>query len=375
MKKPPYRVPSMRDISAIRGTNGFKVASTFSGCGGSCLGFEMAGFDVVWASEFNAAARNVYRINHPGTILDPRDIREVDPGEILEKVGCAPGEIDVFEGSPPCDSFSTVGPRQRLWGKSKIYSDSGKRQRTDDLFFEYLRILEGLRPKVFVAENVVGMILGVAKGYFKRVLSEMRALGYQTEAKVLDAQWLGVPQVRRRLIFMGSLNGKPIWPKPFPWRYSLREAFESPLASGVREMMSERMAKWWRHTRRGRSLMEGRRASGDSGYGSYMRKRLTWDRPCYTLVQDPIQLLHPDEPASLTIPEAKRVGSFPDDFQLVGKYRQQYARIGLSVPPVMSMRIAECVEQMLRREGKERKSSKAHKRAPSKGAQSKKRKE
>ena len=222
--KPPYRVPSMREVEAIP-KNGLTVASTFSGCGGSCLGFRMAGYSVRWSSEFIASARETYRANHPDAILDERDIRQVKPEEILAALGLQKGQLDVFEGSPPCASFSMAGKREKLWGQTKSYSD--KKQRTDDLFAEYLRLLGGLMPRAFVAENVAGMVIGTAKGHFIEALAAMRALGYRVGAKILDAQWLGVPQARRRVIFVGvrdDLNVDPPFPKPFPYRYSIRDA-------------------------------------------------------------------------------------------------------------------------------------------------------
>ncbi|MCI0408737.1 MAG: DNA cytosine methyltransferase, partial [Acidobacteria bacterium] len=222
--KPPYGVPSMEEIKAVP-WNGFTVVSTFSGCGGSCLGFEMAGFKVLWANEFIPAAQETYRANHPDTILDTRDIRQVRPEDILEAIGKRPGEIDVLEGSPPCASFSTAGKRHAGWGQIRKYSDA--RQRVDDLFFEFARILKGLQPRVFVAENVSGLVKGVAKGYFKSILKELKDCGYDVEARLLDAQWLGVPQTRQRIIFIGVRNDlglKPAFPKPLPYRYSLREA-------------------------------------------------------------------------------------------------------------------------------------------------------
>jgi hypothetical protein len=99
--KPPYRVPSMAEVAAVR-PNGLKVISTFAGCGGSSLGYRMAGFKVLWASEFVEAARAVYQANAaPGTIVDGRDIREVDPLEVLRSLKLKPGELDVLDGSPP----------------------------------------------------------------------------------------------------------------------------------------------------------------------------------------------------------------------------------------------------------------------------------
>jgi len=205
--------------------NGLKVVSTFSGCGGSCLGFRMAGFNVIWANEFIPAAAEVYRLNHADTILDTRDIRKVQPQDILNATGLKPGELDVFNGSPPCASFSTAGKREKHWGKAKKYSDTV--QRTDDLFFEYARLLEGLKPKVFVAENVSGLVKGVAKGYFLEILRKLKSCGYRVGCKVLDAQWLGVPQARQRTIFIGvreDLGKEPVFPKPLPYRYTLRDA-------------------------------------------------------------------------------------------------------------------------------------------------------
>lgn len=108
--KPPYKVPSMREIEQTP-WNGFTVVSTFSGGGGSCLGYRMAGFKVLWANEFVEEAQRTYRANHPGTILDTRDIRTVTPESILEAIGRKPGEIDLFDGSPPCCAFSTAGRR------------------------------------------------------------------------------------------------------------------------------------------------------------------------------------------------------------------------------------------------------------------------
>ena len=119
IEKPPYAVPTMSDVARVRGTNGLRVVSTFSGCGGSCLGFEMAGFEVIWASEFVPAAREVYELNHPGVILDDRDVREVKPEDVRRAIGLRAGELDVLEGSPPCASFSTAGKREKGWGKVK----------------------------------------------------------------------------------------------------------------------------------------------------------------------------------------------------------------------------------------------------------------
>ena len=223
--KPPYIVPSMEQIRSMP-WNGFNAISTFSGCGGSSTGYRMAGFKVLWASEFIDAARDSYAANKaPHTILDGRDIRQVQPEDILKAINMKPGELDLFDGSPPCASFSTAGKREAGWGKVKKYSD--KSQRTDDLFFEFSRLVSGVQPKVFVAENVSGLVKGTAKGYFLEILADLKAAGYRVKCKVLDAQWLGVPQQRQRTIFVGvreDLGIDPVHPKPLSYRYTVRDA-------------------------------------------------------------------------------------------------------------------------------------------------------
>lgn len=196
-KKPPYRVPTMEEVRAIPYC-GLRVASTFSGGGGSSLGYRMAGLKVVWASEFVESARETYSANFPDTPVDARDIRTVKGSEILAAVELKEGELDVLDGSPPCSAFSTAGKREAGWGVSKSYSDN-KEQVVDDLFFEYARILGEVRPRAFVAENVAGLVRGTAKGYFLEILAALKAKGYRVKARVLDAQWLGVPQARQRV--------------------------------------------------------------------------------------------------------------------------------------------------------------------------------
>lgn len=374
LTKPAYRVPSMAEIETIP-WNGFTVVSTFSGCGGSCLGYRMAGFRVLWANEFVPAAQDTYRANHPTCFLDTRDIRKVKPEEILARIGLAAGEIDVLDGSPPCASFSTAGKREMGWGKVKQYSDT--QQRTDDLFFEYSRLLRGLQPRVFVAENVAGLVKGTAKGYFKLILSELRSCGYRVEARLLDAQWLGVPQMRQRLIFIGvreDFNLSPAFPKPLPYFYSVSEA--CPWITEVRTVTATNE----RHTLAGRrpartltapapsvtanvpefsliasgALDIGRYAIGkqwdEIKPGKIHPKRFnltkpSLDGPCPTITATGGNLgaaavVHPLEKRKFTIAELKRISAFPDDFILTGPYTKQWERIGRAVPPVMMYHIA-----------------------------------
>ena len=231
----------MAEINAMP-RNGMSLVSLFSGAGGSCLGARWAGFETLWASEFIESARDVYRANHPTPVVDERDIRDVDPDELLKTIGKQRGEVDVLEGSPPCASFSMAGKRDRGdWTAPKVYSETT--QRVDDLFHEFARILEGVQPRAFVAENVPGLVIGKAKGYFVEIFKRLESAGYAVAARVLDAQWLGVPQRRRRLIFVGTrvdLELEPPFPTPLPYRYSIRDAL--PEVLGL--MIDYRTSSW-----------------------------------------------------------------------------------------------------------------------------------
>ena len=345
--KPPYRVPSMAEVAAIP-WNGLTAVSTFSGCGGSSLGYRMAGFKILYANEFIPAARAVYEANAaPGTFVDARDIREVSAEDVLAKAGRAKGDIDLFDGSPPCASFSTAGKREKGWGKEKAYS--GTTQRVDDLFFEYIRLVEGVQPRVFVAENVAGLVTGTAKGYFLEILAGLKAAGYVVACKVLDASWLGVPQKRRRAIFIGvraDLGLQPVFPSPQPFQYSVRDAIPWVLEpdDGSRAVEPDSFLRDCVRRQWELIVPDGR---GSRKYLSLVRP--TINGPCNTVTalagSPAASVAHPLLPRKFSVAEVKRLCAFPDDFKLSGTYAQQIERMGRAVPPVMMAAIARAVEE------------------------------
>ena len=312
---PPALVPTMEQIAALS-WNGFRVISTFSGCGGSCLGFRMAGFKPVFASEFIPAAQDTYRANNPATYLDTRDIRLLTAEDIFEVTGLRRGECDVLEGSPPCASFSTAGKREAGWGAVKAYSDT--KQRTDDLFFEFARILNGVQPRVFVAENVKGLTMGKARGYLKEILASLRGCGYRVKCAVLDAQFFGVPQHRERLIFIGvrdDLGIEPTFPKPQGKPVPLNAVLPHIAASTSNSAHKPTI----KPASQPASTIVAQGPSDESG--------MAIDR-------------HAAQKRKFTIPELRRICGFPDDFVLTGTYAQQYERLGRAVPPPMMAAVA-----------------------------------
>lgn len=374
--RPPYQIPSMGEIRGLSGRNGLFCVSTFTGAGGSCLGVEWAGFRVVWANEFVPEARTVHELNFPTCPVDARDVREISADEILTAAGMVQGEPDLLQGSPPCSSFSMAGKREKYWGREKTYSSTT--QRADDLFFEFVRIVDGLRPRAFVAENVPGLRIGKARGFLKEIHSGLVACGYRVAVRELDAQWLGVPQVRKRLIFVGLRNDvapgvDPPFPKPLPYRYTLRDAIpwaaaagthggERPadlpaptvLTHGRRQTFSELTLvedeAWMERFAVGREAAKLAPGQRSDRYARLVRPRL--DRPCLTVTQrggdaSASSVMHPTERRKFSIAELRRVCGFPDDFELVGTYQQQWERLGRAVPPPMARSVAACVAEVL----------------------------
>jgi len=409
--KPAYRVPTMSEIAAIP-WNGLKVASTFSGAGGSCLGYRMAGYRVVWANEFVPIVQKSYRANMAdGCHLDERDIRVVTAADILAQTGLAKGELDLFDGSPPCQAFSTAGKRAKGWGTERHY-EHGASQKNEELFFEYIRLLDGLQPRVFVAENVSGLLKGVAKGFFLEILAGLKGCGYRVSCRLLDAKWLGVPQSRQRAIFVGvreDLGIDPVHPKPLPYLYSVRDALpwliaaeSSPTGFGAgsihvdkvapavsasgqapwggarviqdesgqqsRGEVTDQPAPTVRSGRAGTMFVassDGRGAGNEHSYEVVIGNDAfnpKWGSPeigpSPTIMaggahggSGEIRNVATAERRKFTIAEVKRICAFPDDFVLIGSYAQQWSCLGNSVPPVMMRHIAETIRDKVLTDG------------------------
>ena len=198
---------------APREANAPTVISTFAGCGGSSLGYHMAGFRELLAVEWEQNAADTFRLNFPDVPLYHGDIAKLSVAECLRLAGVAPGELDVFDGSPPCQGFSTSGKREIGDGRNQ-------------LFREYCRLLTGLRPRAFVMENVSGMVKGDFKVIFAEILRTLKACGYRVKVRLLNAMFYGVPQSRERMIFVGVRDDLGVEPShPSGW--------SDPVALGV----------------------------------------------------------------------------------------------------------------------------------------------
>jgi DNA (cytosine-5)-methyltransferase 1 len=312
------------------------VISTFAGGGGSTTGYLMAGYRELLAVEWDDNAVQTLCLNYPHLDIYHGDIVKLSIEEVLQRTELQPGQLDVLDGSPPCQGFSTAGKRR---------FDDDRNQ----LFREYVRLLRGLQPKVFVMENVSGMVKGKMKIIFAEILRELKASGYKVSARLMNAMYFHVPQSRQRLIFIGvreDLGIESSHPKPESGGIIPRIAFEGLCIDSPRKL-SESMLCAVR-------LMNAGNYSGDNALrafrltrgrtaGSINTKLLAWDRVSCTLPKETIAetgIIHPNRERYLSIDEAKRIQSFPDRYLMVGTYSEQWARIGNSVPPLFMEAIA-----------------------------------
>jgi len=304
----------------------FNVVSTFSGCGGSSLGYQLAGGKVLLAIEWDDNAVATYRLNFPDTPIYHEDIAKLSVEKCCELAGIGPGELDILDGSPPCQGFSTAGKRE--FGDDR-----------NQLFREFIRLLRGLRPKVFVMENVSGMVKGKMKLIFAECLRELKASGYKVKARLLNAMYYNVPQSRQRLIFVGvreDIDAEPGHPKAQGKPKTVREAI-GHFPKGKESQHEPQVIKAWHKSKPGQSLQKAVRF-----VGSFQSVRVDPNRPSNTQIKSH-RHWHWLVPRQLTDVEAGVLSSYPESYRWVGSKQEITERIGNSVPPNFMRAIAEYI--------------------------------
>lgn len=333
-----------------------KVISLFSGCGGLDLGFEKAGFDLIWANEFDKDIWETYRLNHKNTVLDGRSITNINADEIPD--------CDGIIGGPPCQSWSAGGSKRGLG------DERGK------LFWDYIRILNEKNPKFFIAENVKGMMLaryGDALKNFKKAFQSAGLYGYDLYFHCINAADYDVPEDRHRVLFIGfrkDLNIKYIFPYPVTpvgKRKTLQDAIgdlrdKQPLGfpNGINDKDN------WNTEIPNHEYMTG-------GFSSMFlsRNRIRqWNEVSFTIQASGRQApLHPQAPVMktinantkifepgkehlyrrLSVREAARIQTFPDDF--IFKYNNinvGYKMVGNAVPVNLAYIVAMSIIENLK---------------------------
>ena len=315
----------------------------FAGAGGLALGLEQAGISTLEYVEFDKACCETLKTNRPSWNVICDDIHNVDFKSFNNK-------IDIVTGGFPCQAFSFAG-------KKLGFEDT-----RGTLFHEFARCVKEVKPKIFLAENVRGLLSHDKGRTLKTIIDVLEALGYHTQQKVLNAAFYGVGQKRERIVIIGIRNDLSInfsYTKADKEMTTLRQALKNcPKGQGVeysekkKKVLSlvpaggcwinlpENIAKEYM----GKSYYSG---GGRRG----MARRISWDEPCLTLTCSPSQKqterCHPEETRPFTVREYARIQSFPDDWIFCGGIGDQYKQIGNAVPVEMARRIGIQLKEAL----------------------------
>ena len=297
MSYPPPTVARIVDMS-IR----LSVISLFSGAGGSALGYRLGGFNELLGIDIDETACNTFQHNFLAPVWN-RDIRTVEVEEILQYLELEVGQLDVLDSSPPCQGFSICGSRDI-------------QDKRNDLFLETVRFIEGLSPKVFLIENVTGLMKGKMRGKFNQIFTQLKSIGYKLKCKSLNSIYYNVPQSRQRLIFLGvrnDLSVEPTFPQPNSKVKRLKDVL--PYVDFHSRGQFDKTIK----------------------HAETLPYTIT-KTPSMFFVQDGIQ-------RKPTIEELKILSSFPADFTFTGSYTQIWNQIGNCVPPLMMKAMSKTIRE------------------------------
>lgn len=365
----------MRDKSA------FTAIDLFCGAGGLSEGFRQAGFRVLAGNDIDKFAGQTFSATHPEAVFFGAPIAEISATDFLRATGLKRGELDCLVGGPPCQAFSVYNHQRGLHDERSA------------LFREYLRIVEGLNPKWVVMENVTGILSAGGGRAVEDIVSGLSDLGYQVETRVLKAEEYGVPQERRRILFIGNRLGKPIpWPEPthgpglrpfvtvwdaigdlpalangeapagpVKYRKAVRSDFQALLRGNLTKVENHQAPKLAKvNLERMKYIPEGgswrdvpiellpagmkraRRCDHTKRYGRMRKDGLS----CTVLTKCDLHwgaYIHPEQDRVITPREAARLQSFPDWFVFQGPRTEQYVQVGNAVPPLLGKCVAEAI--------------------------------
>ncbi len=313
-----------------------KVFGAFVCGGGSTMGYKRAGFEHLGGVEIDPKIADVYQENHKPKHLFVEDIRAFNerqdlPAELYE--------LDILDGSPPCSTFSMAGSREKAWGKEKQFREGQAVQTLDDLVFVYCETIKKLRPKVFLLENVKGIIQGNAKVYSKQIVRTMTEAGYNVQVFMLNAASMGVPQKRERVFFIG--HRKELGFGKLKLDFKERPVLFGQVADmqDSEETLRDAEKRVWHLVKKSdNSLSDAyKRYSGSDSFFSH--NILNFERIANTITGSGggQQIIY-ELKRHLNDKETCLCGTYPLDYNFNG-IEPKYL-IGMSVPPVMIAQIA-----------------------------------
>ena len=330
-----------------------KVFSCFACGGGSTMGYKLAGYDVIGCNEIDPRINKCYVTNHHPKYNFLCDIRELGKEKPLPKELY---ELDVLDGSPPCSSFSISGNREKDWGKVRKFKEGQKEQVLDTLFFDFIALAKELQPKVVVAENVRGLLMGSAKDYVRKIYHDFDDAGYICQHYLLQSAEMGVPQKRQRVFFvcirkdLANLFMKQI--DLFEQRPVLEMDFNEPpvLFGEIKDEEGQTINKaaleTWKFRKYGDKKLEQCSKRGQNVRKFFNYYFLYDEKVAPPLAAHKECLVHFDVPKFTSTAEVNKISTFPLDYDYCGM--SPHYICGMSVPPVMMAQIASQIwEQWL----------------------------
>jgi len=325
----------LSDLVKVK-SNGLKVFSCFGGGGGSSMGYKMSGFDVLGCNEIDPKMAKAYQEN-----LKPERIF-VQPIQTFKERDDLPKELydlDILDGSPPCSSFSISGSREKGWQENKKFKEGQAKQILDDLFFHYIDLAKKLRPKVIIAENVKGLLMGNAKGYVKQILNRLDDAGYHVQLFLLNGMTMGLPQKRERVFFVCSRKDLNLPHLDLMFNEKLVNVSELDSPEGGKPL-SEKQEQMWQWCQLNDEKCCGKAHTALFGKRSNFNTiKLRSNEPSSTVTAGCF-LMHWRERRFLNTREIAQICSFPADYIFQNDSQAIY-QMGMSVPPLMTHRLSQ----------------------------------
>ena len=325
----------------------YKYIDLFAGAGGMSLGFDKAGFENVLAVEYDECFAETYKFNFPDHNLKVEDIKNISNDEIKKIIGN--NKIDVIIGGPPCQGFSIAG---RI---GRNFIDDERNQ----LFKEFVRFVNVIKPKIFVMENVAALKTHNKGKTIEEIVNEFKNVGYTVKYDVLNAVNYGVPQQRRRIFIIGTLNenNKFEYPKKTNKYITIKEALKGlpELKSGETSNIPNHNAM--HHSKQMLEKMSYVKDGGDRNdipeelrpKSGDIRKYIRYNskEPSICITGDMRKVFHFNQNRALTGRELARIQTFPDNFIFKGNAGKVQQQIGNAVPPKLAFQIANSVKEVL----------------------------
>lgn len=322
-----------------------KSIELFAGAGGLALGIEKAGFETIALIEFNKDAADTLKLNRPNWNVIHDDIANISKLDLCEYFNLKQGELDLISGGAPCQSFSYAGKRL------------GLEDARGTLFYHYAIFLQKLQPKVFLFENVRGLLTHDKGRTYQTMLNVFAECGYTIQKDVLNAWNYGNAQKRERLITIGVRNDlkdslKIAFPTPHEYKPVLRDVLQNvPESDGVpygevKRKLFEMVPPggYWRDIPEEYAKPYMKSCWNMGGGRTGILRRMSMDEPSLTVLTSPSQKqterCHPLEARPFTVRENARIQSFPDEWQFCGNVMSQYKQVGNAVPVNLAYDIA-----------------------------------